>query len=260
MMSELKKKANYQAPALEKGLDILEYLSGQSEAKTQVEIAQALDRNQSELYRMLACLEDRGYLVKGEGGTGYQLTLRLFELGHRQHTATMLRKAAHIPMEALAEDIGQSCHLSFQHGVSLVVMMERMPARRVCLSVGEGATLPISRTASGKVLLSRMMEETAEQVLEDEPEFNRLTKADQKRIRSEIATARSHGFLALESELTEGIADIAVPIGVDGSGTSAVLAISYLYRGDHEDQRRQHYLKAGLLCAEKVNRNLGVFG
>lgn len=260
MMNEAKKKSNYQAPALEKGLDILEYLSSQSEAKTQVEIAQALGRNQSELYRMLACLEERGYIVKGEGGVGFRMTLRLFELGHRQHTATMLRKAAHISMEALAEDIGQSCHLSFQHGVSLIVMMERMPARRVCLSVGEGATLPMSRTASGKLLLSRMSDETADSVLAEEPEFNRLSKADQKRIRSEIASARTNGFLALDSELTEGIADIAVPIGVDGSGTAAVLAISYLNSGEHADQRRQNYLKAGLLRAEEINRNLGVFG
>lgn len=259
-MNKPKKKTNYQAPALEKGLDILEYLSGQSGAKTQVEIAQALERNQSELYRMLACLEERGYIVKGEGGAGYRMTLRLFELGHRQHTATLLRTAAHIPMEALSEDIGQSCHLSFQHGVSLIVMMERMPARRVCLSVGEGATLPMSRTASGKVLLSRMSEETAERVLTDEPEFNRLTKANQKRIRAEIAEARGNGFLARDSELTEGVADIAVPIGVDGSGTSAVLAISYLSSGKSADQRRVNYLKAALLRAEEMNRNLGVFG
>ena len=72
------------------------------------------------------------------------MTLRLFELGHRQHTAALLRKASHRPMEELAEEIGQSCHLSFQHGTSLIVMMERMPARRICLSVGEGATLGLA--------------------------------------------------------------------------------------------------------------------
>lgn len=256
-MENTKKKSNYQAPALEKGLDILEYLAGQPEPRTQVEIAQALERNPSELYRMLTCLEERGYIAKGESGNGYRMTLRLFDLGHRQHTATILRKAAHIAMEALAEEIGQSCHLSFQHGTSLIVMMERMPARKVCLSVGEGSVFPISLTASGKVLLSRMPEEIAFQTLEDEPEYLRLGKAAQKRIRDDISEARKNGFLVQESELTPGTTDIALPIGVDGSGTSAVLGISYLAAGD---KLRQTYLKAALLRAEEINRNLGVIG
>lgn len=259
-MTETKKKPTYQAPALEKGLDILEYLAGESEARTQAELALALGRKQSEFYRMLACLEERGYIAKEEGGNGYRVTLRLFELGHRQHTATLLRKAAHSSMEALSEEIGQSCHLSFQHGTSLIVMMERMPARRVCLSVGEGATLPMSRTASGKVLLSRMSEEGADRLLQDDPEFTRLSKAAQKRIRADIAQARANGFLSEVSELTEGVADVAVPVGVDGSGTAAVLAISYLNSGKDAAQKQQNYLKGALLCAAEINRNLGVFG
>ncbi|VGO22013.1 IclR family transcriptional regulator [Pontiella sulfatireligans] len=258
-MEKSKNKTGYQAPALEKGLDILEYLSGEREGRTLSEIAHALGRNQSELYRMMACLEDRDYIAKDEGG-GFRITLRLFELGHRQHTATMLRKAAHVPMEALAEEIGQSCHLSFQHGASLIVMMERMPARRVCLSVGEGATLPMSRTASGKVLLSRMAEEAADQLLEDDPEFSRLAKAAQKQIRADIEQGRANGFLFGKSELTEGVADIAIPVGVDGSGTAAVLAVSYLDSVKDAAQKQRNYLKATLICAGEINRNLGVFG
>ncbi|MDZ8117807.1 IclR family transcriptional regulator [Pontiella agarivorans] len=258
MMKTTKKKTSYQAPALEKGLDILEYLSAQPKPRTQLEIAQALGRNPSELYRMLACLEERGYIAKGESGNGYRMTLRLFDLGHRQHTATTLRKAAHIAMEGLAEEIGQACHLTFQHGTSLIVMMERMPARKVCLSIGEGSVFPISQTASGKVLLSRLPEEIAFQTLEDDPEYARLSKAAGKRICDDISEARKNGFLAQESQLTEGTTDIAVPIGIDGSGTSAVLAISYLSIGPQADRLRQTYLKAALLCAEEINRNLGV--
>lgn len=258
-MTKAKRTASYQAPALEKGLDILEYLSGESKGRTQAEVAQALGRNQSELYRMLTCLEERGYIAREEGGGGFRLTLRLFELGHRQHTAALLRKASRLPMEALAEEIGESCHLSFQHGMSLIVMMERMPARRVCLSVGEGATFPMGRTASGKVLLSRMSAEASSRVLDEDPEITRLPKAAQKRIRAEIDGVRAHGFLAEASELTEGVADIAVPIGVDGSGTAAVLAISYLNSGKNAARKQRTYLKAALLCATEINRNLGVF-
>lgn len=258
-MTTDQKKKSYQAPALEKGLDILEYLSGEPSGRTLSEVALALGRKQSELYRMLACLEARGYITKDESGGGYRITLRLFELGHRQHTATLLRKAAHLPMEALAEEIGQSCHLSFQHGSSVIVMMERMPARRVCLSVGEGATRPISRTTSGKVLLSRMAPDASTQMLNDDPEFTRLPKSDQKRIQQEIAEARANGFLSKICELTDGVADIAIPVGVDGSGTLAALAVSSLCGNANAPERQSNYLKAAMLCAAEINRNLGVF-
>ncbi len=258
-MAETRKKKNYQAPALEKGLDILEHLSSQGEGRTQVEIAQALGRNQSEIYRMLTCLEARGYIAKEPGGGGYRMTLRLFELGHRQHTATLLRQAAHLPMEALAEEIGQSCHLSFPHGISLIVMMERMPARRVCLAVGEGAVLPLSRTASGKVLLGRMPDAVAERILAMDPDYKQLSPALRNQMGLSIAAARTNGFLAEESDLTEGVADIAVPVGVDGSGTAAVLAVSYLNSGKDAAQRQRRYLGAAQLCAAEINRNLGVF-
>jgi DNA-binding IclR family transcriptional regulator len=43
----------YRAPALDKGLDILELLAEQKEGLTRAEITKLLGRNASEMYRML---------------------------------------------------------------------------------------------------------------------------------------------------------------------------------------------------------------
>ncbi|TGW07405.1 winged helix-turn-helix transcriptional regulator, partial [Mesorhizobium sp. M2D.F.Ca.ET.145.01.1.1] len=43
----------YRAPALDKGLDILELLAGVDGGLTQAEIAKKLDRSPNEFYRML---------------------------------------------------------------------------------------------------------------------------------------------------------------------------------------------------------------
>ena len=53
----------YAAPALEKGLDILELLARSNVPLSQKEIAQKLGRTIGELYRMVMCLVERGYLV-----------------------------------------------------------------------------------------------------------------------------------------------------------------------------------------------------
>ena len=57
-----KTKKNYSAPALEKGLDIIELLSETSDGFSQAEIAKELNRSVNEIYRMLNILVSRNYI------------------------------------------------------------------------------------------------------------------------------------------------------------------------------------------------------
>ncbi|HET8830326.1 MAG TPA: helix-turn-helix domain-containing protein, partial [Pelobium sp.] len=82
---ETEPKTKYQAPALEKGLDILEYLSSQSVPVSQTEIAGNLNKSSNEIYRMLVCLEDRGYIIRDQVSSKYKLSLKLYHLSH-QHS------------------------------------------------------------------------------------------------------------------------------------------------------------------------------
>src|ERR1017187_6650898 len=69
----------YRAPALDKGLEILEYLAGQRMPLTQLEMADGLGRSSGEIYRMLLCLEERGYLAREAESGKFRLTLRRSE-------------------------------------------------------------------------------------------------------------------------------------------------------------------------------------
>ena len=61
-------QAPYTAPALEKGLDILELLADAGEGLSQNQVAARLGRSVGEIFRMLEVLERRGWLypVRGE--------------------------------------------------------------------------------------------------------------------------------------------------------------------------------------------------
>lgn len=50
----------YQSPALDKGLDILEYLSLNDTPQSQTEISHGTQKKPNQIYRMLVCLEERG--------------------------------------------------------------------------------------------------------------------------------------------------------------------------------------------------------
>ncbi len=69
----------YRAPALDKGLDILELLASVDGGLTQAEISKRLNRSPNEFYRMLDRLVRRGYVTRIDGDR-YSLTLKLFGL------------------------------------------------------------------------------------------------------------------------------------------------------------------------------------
>ena len=79
--------ASYSAPALEKGLDILELLCRSDVPLSQKEIGQRLGRSVGELYRMVACLVERGYLVNAD--EKLHITTKLFELAHTNRRPTV---------------------------------------------------------------------------------------------------------------------------------------------------------------------------
>ena len=256
--STLSDTRRYGAPALDKGLDILEHLSSEMAPLSQLEIARALGRTPSEIYRMLMCLEERGYVMREEGSGKFRLTLRLYELSHRQNSTTLLRKAARLPMEMLAEEVGQACHLSVIHGPNLLVLMERMPSCQVCLAVGEGARIPVLRTTSGKLLLANWSEPARMAFLEQLKDFTGVSKAERERLLRTLAGLKDTDHHHSPSAMTEGVTDLSVPVGVPGSDVAGALVISYLSGTRSGERNAPRYLKALQTSAAAINRNLGI--
>src|SRR4030088_1561240 len=102
------RRSRYTAPALEKGLDILELLASVSEALTHSEIASRLDRTINEVFRMLVCLEERGYISRAGPDERYQLTLKLFEIVHQHHPMQRLIAQARPLVRQVASETGQA--------------------------------------------------------------------------------------------------------------------------------------------------------
>lgn len=247
----------YNAPALEKGLDILEFLAAQPVPCSRTEIAESLSRTPSEIFRMLSVLEQRGYVQKQTGTTAYGLSLKLFELGHLQSGITTLRKAIRLPMEQLAGSIGEACHFSVQKGSDFLVMMERMPARSVCLAVGEGTTLPLTGATSGFVLMSLLEDNEIHALLQQDPEYQALSEAKQRSWLKRIDGIRQNNVEISKSKRSQGVVDIAMPIGIKGTDLCGALAVCQLSSKTDSPVIRKT-LRAMRSCAEQINQNLGI--
>ena len=119
-MSDQDDERKYRAPALEKGLDVLELLSAEGEAMTPSQMSITLGRSVSELFRMIQVLEFRGYIE--QSSDGYRLTNRLFSLGMTQATIRSLVEVAMPAMRVLAFATVQSCHLVVPSEDQIVVI------------------------------------------------------------------------------------------------------------------------------------------
>ena len=119
----------YSAPALDKALDILELLADEATGLTQTEIADRVGRNVSQIYRVLATLERRGYLTRDDRSGRYVLSMALFDLAHRHPPLRGLVQLAAGPMRALADAVRQSCNLSIDDaGAVRIVAQAESPA------------------------------------------------------------------------------------------------------------------------------------
>lgn len=140
----------YRAPALEKGLDILELLAGAA-AMPLTTLARDLDKSASEVFRMVQVLEDRGYIR--DAGDGYRLTDRAFTVGRPAVLPQAVVADAMAQMQAFSIDVGQACHLVVAAGNEVVVLARTDSPAGHGFSMPIGARRSLSSDASGLLLV-----------------------------------------------------------------------------------------------------------
>lgn len=221
----------YQAPALEKGLDIVELLAGEPEPLGQNQIAQRLGRSASEIFRMLEVLERRGWIARSADG-GYATTLALFELAHRQAPVHRLLSAALPEMRALARETRQSNHLVVHHDRRITVLAQVDSPEAMGFSLRQGATFPFrADRVSSRVLAAfqgaARRGELLDEMLDGDP------RAPSRAVMlRRLEAIRRRGYEQRRSDTLPGIIDICFPVR-DQNGTAiATLAQTYLAQRD----------------------------
>jgi DNA-binding IclR family transcriptional regulator len=218
----------YAAPALDKGLDIVELLCSTTQPLTQKEIAQSLGRTVGEIYRMLACLVERKYVALH--GDSYYITMKLFELAHRNPPTQRLIVEARPMMQYLASTLDQSCHLTvYGQGMQVVIAKEDMPSA-MGFSVRVGSELDLLVSASGRVLLAFQDERT--QALRMKEARARSPDVDYPEIDRTIAAIRRRGYESAEGRQLAGLHAVSFPI-LDSQGNAlAAITVPYANRLD----------------------------
>jgi DNA-binding IclR family transcriptional regulator len=232
-MGRLKKMPaapGYSVPALEKGLDVLEALAADSVPQSLAGLAARLKRSSSELFRILNCLERRGYVTRDAVSAKYGVSLKPFALAHGHSVVGKLVQASRGPMQALTESVRESCHLSvLERGRLLVIAQEESP-ERVRLSVEVGGVFDPVATSSGRLLMAYLDEAERARIAAESPAHRRLGPGARRSLQTALRQIRRTGLSAAESETVEGVRDLAVLVGRPEAGVTAALAVTQLMR------------------------------
>ncbi|MEC3909286.1 IclR family transcriptional regulator [Sphingobium sp. CR2-8] len=211
-------KTRYQAPALTKGLEILELLAAASDPLIMSDISAALGRSVSEIFRMLQVLEEHGYIARAE--EGYRLTNRLFALGMSQPPIRDLASTALPVMQDLARKAGQSCHLAVASGAEMVVIIAIEAPGLSGFAVRVGYRRPLHRSNSGRILLAFQPPEARAAMLAD----IRATGDtwDEAALMKGLDDAVAAGGAFSPSPMLTGITDLSAPILAGGVARAAL--------------------------------------
>lgn len=219
-------RRTYSAPALEKGLDILELMADEDSGLTLSGIAARLNRSVSELFRMLVVLEQRGYVHMPEGSDKYVATLKLFELAHRFRPMQRLNAVASPIMKDLSYRCEQSCHLViYYEGKGHVVAQCDSPSERI-LSVRLGAEAPLIDSCSGHLILAYAGTQERDTMLERIPRHHRRpSRAETQRV---VKRVLEQGFELIDSAQIGNVRDIGYPVFDHTGHLIAALVVPFI--------------------------------
>ena len=222
MTKEESTKNVYKAPALEKGLEILELLAAKKSPLSMAEIAIELGRSKNEIFRMLSVLEQKNYLQKLDGGEKYTVTNHLFDLGMNiPPTSTLIEFIYPIMHEIAAESL-QTCHISVRSQDHLVIIARVDSPGPIALSTKVGFAIKLIEATSGKLLLAWLDKKEQKPLIKQQIKLL-PTKISIAELEKQLDKIKADGVFLNKSTFMEGITDISVPIFL-GSNKKKVIA------------------------------------
>ena len=242
--SALPPEDRYRAPALDKGLDILELLASQPHGLTRAEIVKEMDRSASEIYRMLERLVARQYVMRNPSGDRYALSLKLFALANMHPPLSRLINQALPVMDEFTRKAEQSCHMGVYDRGNVLISAQISSPSGWSFSVPRGARVGLLDTASGHLLLAYADPGSYQRMLAEHTPLDGEVPISEAQLADTLANIREQGYLERNSAQSFGVVDISFPILGPDKTALATLTCPYIRRIDRHigpdiDQVRQ---------------------
>ncbi|TLD70876.1 IclR family transcriptional regulator [Phragmitibacter flavus] len=203
-----------QAPALQRGLAILELLAAADGGVTLSEISAALRLSPASIFRLTGVLEEAGYVCRCDQSRRFTLTRKLLLLGQPRQEGRGLVESCLPAMREVLLQTGETVQLCCLVGDECVLIEQLASTHPFKYLVDLGSRPPVHCCAPGKALLAFLPEE------EQAAMVGRLNLVahtprsitDRDTMMGELAKIREAGYAVDRGEHFEGIQCVAAPV------------------------------------------------
>lgn len=220
---------SYRVEALAKGLRLLSYFSAERPSLSLKELVDLSGIPMPTVFRLVATLEEEGYLErtvdgKVRPGTG------VLALGFSALQGLDVVQTSAAIMRELAVATGETVNLGVLYH-DQVLFVARIPRNNSILAadIRVGSTVPAVFSSIGKVILAHMTEADLADRIDDTsfqgtwgPRAVRTFDA----LRTQLSAARRDGYLVQRDEAIPGLSSIAAPIRQAGGNVAAAINVA----------------------------------
>jgi IclR family acetate operon transcriptional repressor len=200
--------------AVNRAMAMIEALADEPHGATLMQLVQRVGVEKSVASRVIATLEEDGYLVRDPITGLIRISLRFTAMALRQIERTGLIEMCQPVLNNIAEETGELVQLALVTGSGLTYVAKAVGARRIQAQPLIGTRAVLHASAAGKLWLASQSEEAALKAALDAglTRFTQHTIVTAQKLSAEIRQVRSQGYALLEQELSEDMNALGVPL------------------------------------------------
>jgi DNA-binding IclR family transcriptional regulator len=250
----------YSAPAVDRTLDILEFMAVHPRPYGATELSRCLNIPINSVFRILKRLTDREYTVQDPFSDGYQLSTKVFSLGMSLYTRFELRQRARPHLEWLCRETEETCQLQVPHGDKVLVLDTVSPEVSYYIRVVPGGLVYYHANAYGKAMLAFLSEDEIKKIIPPRlPSLTPHTIVLRTDLMKQLQDVKKTGLGYDNEEYNEGIRCIGSPVlDVEGRAVAG-LGVSGLV-STFRNNRQATFEQLVLECAHRVSKDIGYSG
>lgn len=222
-----------------------------SDASTQLGVAR------STAHRLLAMLQYHGFVEQDAELKVYRPGPTLIDMGLAAILTLDVRRVAIPVIERLGRELDETVHVAIRDGDSVLFLAGVESSRPLRAGDRTGTRLPLSCTASGKAILSRMSDEEIRAILPRRlPGLTPKSISSWSALDKELASVRAAGYATNFGESETDLVALAAPI-VDRTDRvhGSLVVTAPAARGDR--QWAESVASAAIAAADDIGAELG---
>lgn len=254
-------KSEYAIQTVTNALRVLEAFET-DEALGVTELSKRLHLHKNNVFRILATLEEKGWVDQCAQTERYRLGAACVRLGYASARTRSLTRHGRSVLESLSRETGESAHLAVLRGVEVMMLDGVQAAGPLVTGLHLGGTLWPHCTAVGKVLLACGAPDTIERwdrvfASRPLPKATDATILDRDKLLEHLQQVHVQGFALDLEESAPGVVCAAAPVFDATSMPVASIAVSApASRVDRARLEAEHAPRV-VTAANQLSRRLG---